>query len=154
MNRGRSKQDVGTDPKFIEAVKRRFGPIAFDLAASDENAKAPNYYRKEDNSLIQLWHEIKAVNGVLWLNCEYDQIEPWVMKCASESSLICKPILLLVPASVGANWFKHWVVPSAHVIFLNGRLTFEGHTQPYPKDLCLAVYFAGITGFSTWTWNK
>lgn len=161
IKRGKSVQEVGTDPKFIEAVLGRFGYIGFDLAASASNSKASltndalsrkAYFDKVDDSLKQKWNELEC-DGVMWLNPEYSDIEPWVAKCAAESALICKPILCLVPASVGANWWKEWVHPSAHAIFLNGRLTFDGHTQPYPKDLSLLVYFGGLTGDSIWRWK-
>lgn len=153
MKRGKSKQDVQTDPLFVKATEKRFGLIGFDLAASAENAQTISYFTKEHNSLIQQWHKIET-DGVLWLNPEFSDVEPWVQKCAAESSLVCKPILCLVPASVGANWWRKWVMPSAHVIQLNGRLTFVGHTQAYPKDLALLVYYAGLTGVSIWQWQK
>ena len=35
---GRSRQDYGTPPEFLAAVVARFGPLAFDLAASRDNA--------------------------------------------------------------------------------------------------------------------
>ena len=38
---------------------------------------------------------------------------------------------------------------------LAGRLTFEGHTQPYPKDLILARYHrGGGNDFDCWDWRK
>lgn len=41
----------------------------------------------------------------------------------------------------------------AHVLLLNGRLTFVGHTQPYPKDCALLLYsLAGRQRYDVWTW--
>jgi hypothetical protein len=150
IRRGKSKQDVQTDPEFMKAVKFRFGEISFDLAASSENTQHSNFFSKEQNSMIQQWHKIP---GWLWLNCEFDRIEPWAIKCADESALGAK-ILLLTPASVGANWFSRWVSPNAYVLALNGRLKFVGHTQAYPKDCTLSVFCAGLRGFDTWNWKQ
>lgn len=46
-----SKQDYGTPWPFIEAVERRFGPLAIDLAATATNKRAPLYYGPEQDSL-------------------------------------------------------------------------------------------------------
>lgn len=171
LARGKSKQNYSTPKNFIDAVERRFGPLACDLAAEPLNAQADFFYTRDQDSLTQKWRDLK---GNLWLNPEFSDIEPWAIKCASESALGAPPILLLTPASVGANWFKQWVLPSAHVIALNGRLCFvkdwetaidpasvkrgDPHfykTEPvYPKDCILSVFWADLTGFSTWSWQK
>src|SRR5687768_9966490 len=112
IRRGQSKQDVQTDPEFMRAVNRRFGALSFDLAASFDNRQHDNYFSKEQDSLVQQWHKIP---GYLWLNPEFDDIEPWARKCAEESKLGAS-ILLLTPASVGSNWFAKWVIPNAYVL--------------------------------------
>lgn len=148
LARGKSKQDVETPPIFIRAIVAKFGLLSFDLAASPHNAKNPNYFTKEQNSLIQPWHELR---GLLWLNPEFDPIGPWVEKCAKEAALGAK-ILCLTPASVGSNWFRDFVHKKALVLALNGRITFVGSTDPYPKDLMISAY--GFTpGFDVWKWT-
>ncbi len=37
MNRGTSKQNYKTPDDFMDAVKKRFGKIIFDLAANGDN---------------------------------------------------------------------------------------------------------------------
>ncbi len=150
IRRGRSNQDVGTDPLFMDAVVRRFGEIDFDLAASKENAKSSLFYTKQDDSLTKNWNQIR---GSLWLNPPFDNIGPWAKKCL-DSSCYESNILLLVPASVGSNWFRDYVWNRSYVMFLNGRLTFEGQTQPYPKDCLLAYYGSGIAGSEIWNWKQ
>jgi phage N-6-adenine-methyltransferase len=96
FNRGSSKQDYATPPDFMSAVEKRFGLVAFDLAASANNSKHANYFSESDNSLVQEWHKIP---GNLWLNPPFDPITPWAQKCASES-ILGATIFFLVPASV------------------------------------------------------
>ncbi len=154
LNRYKSEQDVGTPRNFIDAVERRFGSIVFDLAASSENTKAQfTYFSPDDDSLSQDWARIG--NGVLWLNPPFSNIAPWAAKCAATSPLLNPraKILLLVPASVGAKWFAEHVHQKAYVLALQGRLTFDGSTAPYPKDLVLAVYGCGLVGFDVWKWR-
>lgn len=148
--RGKSKQDYSTPPDFMQAVLGRFGPISFDLAASEDNAKHPSFYSIADNSLVQPWHKIP---GTSWLNPPFDLIAPWAEKCAAECRLGAR-ILFLVPASVGSNWFRDHVHRHAFVLALNGRIAFDPNnpTWGYPKDCMLAGYGFGV-GFDTWTWK-
>lgn len=148
FNRGASRQDYATPPDFMAAVTKRFGEIDVDLAASRENAKAFRFITEDMDSLQEPWHNH---GGLLWLNPPFDDIAPWAAKCASEAELGAR-ILFLTPASVGANWFAQHVHGRAHVIALNGRMSFDGKA-PYPKDCILSVFGFGVNGFSVWRWK-
>jgi phage N-6-adenine-methyltransferase len=154
FRRGQSKQDYATPPDFIQAVVRRFGPLALDLAATASNAKAPLFFDIAQDALAQSWHR-HAHEGQMWLNPPFDSIGPWAKKCAEESKLGAA-ILFLVPASVGSNWFGDFVFQKAHVLFLQGRLHFDPANPAwgYPKDCMLAVYDAAKPcGFEVWRWR-
>ncbi len=157
---GESKQDYGTPRDFLDAVEKRFGPMAVDLAARKDNAKAPLCITPEQDSLKQDWGTLR---GNLWLNPPYENIAVWAKKCAeTETGFRCKEppekctldrrIFFLVPASIGSNWFAQHVDGKARVLALNGRITFEGCTQPYPKDAILACY-GETPGFEVWRWK-
>lgn len=154
LNRGGSKQDYETPDEFVAAVAKRFGRIEFDLAASPHNTKHRRYFSKEQDSLAQKWHQI---GGLLWLNCEFANIDPWAEKCAAESLLGAR-IALLTPASVGTVWFAQHVHGRALVLGLSPRITFVGEPTPYPKDLMLSVFGPpGVVpwspGFDVWRWR-
>lgn len=149
---GKSKQDYGTPKSLIRAVERRFGPLVCDLAAHHTNAKAPAFYTKEQNTLVQAWAK-DYPDGNLWLNPEFADIEPYAEKCWVESRQRHGLIHLLVPASIGANWFAKFVAGKSYVEGLSPRITFEGCDQPYPKDVMLCTYGYGLSGFSTWRWE-
>src|SRR5687768_11527499 len=101
LNRGGSRQDFETPPEFMAAASARFGALTFDLAASAANAKAPCYYDELADSLKQPWPK----RGLNWLNPPFAHIPPWARKCFRESCDGSR-ILLLVPASVGSNWYR------------------------------------------------
>ena len=167
-----SKQDYSTPGDFIAAVIKRFGPIGFDLAAHRFNTKAPIYYAPPEHegldvhlglepcfgydALKQNWAQAaEAAHGnALWLNPEFRRIAPWAQKCLiSVPDLLPDQLLLfLVPASVGSDWFEKYVFGNAYVIFLNGRLCFDG-IELYPKDCLLAVY-GHEPGFEVWKWRQ
>lgn len=147
-NRGNSKQDYATPWEFIRAVEARFGMITLDLAADKHNAKSTRYISKRQDSLKQQWRQR---SGLLWLNPPYADIAPWAKKCAVEHAAGAR-IALLVPASVGANWFAEYVHGHALWLGLHPRIVFQGEKQGYPKDLILAIY-SDATGFEPWRWK-
>jgi phage N-6-adenine-methyltransferase len=146
-----SKQDYATPRPFIAACEQRFGVIEFDLAADESNTVVPGaYFDQRRDSLVQDWAALGA--GLLWLNPPFGDIASFAKKCAEESQRGAH-ILFLTPASVGSDWFQQYVVPHAHVLELSPRISFDGKA-PFPKDLILSVYMAGLTGRSFWRWKK
>lgn len=138
-----------TDKRFLKVVRSEF-KIVFDLASSDDNCVVKRHFTEKDDALSRDW---PRGAGYSWLNPPYRDIWPWAQRCY-EQSLRGSKTLLLVPASVGADWFKQWVWGKAEIRFLNGRLTFEGHAQGYPKDLMLAVFDrTRASGASIWNWR-
>lgn len=148
---GKSEQVVGTPDDFFQAAQERFGKFTWDLAADNSNAKCENFFTVEQNSLVQNWSKL---DGNLFLNPPFERIAPWAEKCALESHLGAN-IFMLVPASVGSNWYLEFVEPYAYVFALSPRLTFIGHNTSYPKCLVLAYYSSyHLTGFKTWRWKQ
>jgi phage N-6-adenine-methyltransferase len=150
--RGESRQDYGTPLEFIVAVEKRFGELATDLACTKENAKAPDgfYFDRGVDSLSRVW---SGLEGNLWLNPPFADIDPWAEKLARECRHRLGFSLFLTPASIGSNWFANHVSGKAVVLGLSPRMAFEGTTDPYPKDLMLSVFGFGLSGFSTWRWK-
>lgn len=149
-NKTQTEQSVGTDPLFWQILNAHFG-FTHDLACTRDNQLCKFGLTPSDNSLSVDWHKLE---GWLYLNPPYNQIQPWAEKCWVESQLGAK-VVMLVPASVGANWFRDYLWLKATVRVLNGRLTFVGHTAPYPKDLLIAIYHPRIfKNLDLWEWKK
>ena len=154
MSMGPSVQTYETPLVFMRAVRKRFGPIHFDLAASAENCKAADFFSEADNSLVQDW---RRVGPTAWLNPPFKKIQPWAERCKYStgwsSAFTLEKILFHVPAAVGSNWFRDNVDGQALVLFLNGRITYVGQKDPYPKDMLLCVY-GEEPGYEVWDWRK
>lgn len=151
---GKSRQDYQTPPEFLQALKNRLGILNFglDIAASPENAVCLEYITEEMNALdeSQVW----CSDGWAFCNPPYANITPWVRKAFEESRHPLTQIAMLVPASVGANWWLNHVHNKAYVYFLNGRLTFIGETTPYPKDCAILLYASFLQGgYKVWDWR-
>ena len=159
LARHRSKQDIATPPEFLDAIARRFGPPAWDLAANSSNSVCgdgrffgPGSQHAEDSLVVPWARGGSARNGVLFCNPPYGNISPWAAKCATYSDRRGW-ILLLVPASVGATWYADHVNGKALVLPLRQRIVFVGQSDPYPRDLLLAAYGFGVNGFQPWSWK-
>ncbi len=136
----------------MAAARRRFGHLAWDLAAHKDNAQCRCYISEKENSLSVDWHDLATREDWLWLNPPFDNIAPWAEKCTFESARGAK-ILFLVPASVGSLWYHDHVHNKAMVYALTGRMSFDG-VAPYPKDCILCAYGYGAAGFTTWKWRE
>jgi phage N-6-adenine-methyltransferase len=156
---GKSKQDYGTPPEFVTAVRHllRDAPTdppitwACDLAASAANTVCPTFYDEAYNSLQR--PDDWRFNGWCWLNPPFANLRPWVEKARREAVLGAR-LAMLVPASVGANWWHDAVHHHCHVLCLRPRLQFVGTPAPYPKDLALLLYnVQWASPYKYWTWN-
>ena len=160
---GQSKQDYRTPPEFIAAVKKRFGITEFecDLAADDDNALAPFYFTKEDSAFdAPTWNFGPGWN---WCNPEFSALKAWTYRASVERLAEGARTLMLLPASVGTNWWRDHVHGKAWVLMLNGRLKFVGCEDVYPKDCALLEYSPEASrrieqerhrSYEIWTWGK
>lgn len=156
----RSEQSVGTPRAFLDAVEAKFGPITLDCAASADNAVCPRYINEARNGLTVPWDDDEGTLN--WCNPPFSKIAPWVEKAVSQTDAIGSSSLLLLPAGVGSNWWLGYVHGACDVYLLNGRLTFVGHSAPYPKDLVLLHYHPGASRqaccdpatYRVWPWRE
>ena len=151
QQRFRSEQVVCTPVDFLAALKGKLGihDFSIDLAAGASNAVTAQYYSEYDNALIQNW----KFEGWGFCNPPFGDLQPWVEKALSESRGGAK-VAMMVPASVGSSWWGWFVHESAYVLFLHPRLTFVGHTSPYPKDLAVLLYAPYLNGgYDFWDWK-
>lgn len=155
--RGRSSnQDVGTPKAFLRVVQRIFGPIVFDLAASDRNRALKSrscYFTPEDDALSPdtVWPrhrrrkhpEITEDNPYLnwnWLNPEFANIYPWAARTQYEAENRRVDTLFHVPASVDTHWWAEYLEGKAWWISLKGRLIYRGAKQGYPRPIIQAIF--------------
>lgn len=133
--------DRGTDPAFIATLEAQWGPFTLDVAAAEHNAKAPDYYTREQDGLSLPW------TGRVWCNPPYSDCRSWVEKAWAEwRKLPSEPrpvlIAMLLPANrVEQKWWQELVEPrrdrpdsALAVTFLPGRMRFiRPDWTPGPK---------------------
>lgn len=155
---GRSTQTYITPEVFLLACYRKLGIAGFDvdLAANRTTVVAPCWIDEKQDSLSVDWHELMITPlDWFWLNPPYAHIGPWVRKAWKESQQGAR-IAVLIPASTGSNYWRDYVHHKAHVLLLNGRITFVEQTDPYPKDCALLLYDQSRADhdYEVWTWNS
>jgi phage N-6-adenine-methyltransferase len=119
--------DRGTEPEFVRGLEARFGePFTLDVAAAAHNAKAPRYFTRADDGLVQSW-----AGERVWCNPPYSDLYAWVAKAWSEWEGT-RGIVMLLPANrVEQRWWQELVEPIRdragsvlRVEFLSGRMRF------------------------------
>ena len=154
QNRNTSRQIVGTDIRIIEAVEARFGRLEVDLAAIPELAKAPEYITPEMDSLS--YKTEWPINKLCWINPPFNNTGEFAKKAAGYRRAYGDRFkcLMLVPASIGTNWFINYCYPYASVIPLKGRPHFQGYEERAGVDFML-VNYSGEPGKleQPWDWE-
>lgn len=155
----RSRQTYATPWPFVHLAANLLGIVHFkhDFAADSRNSKGLAHWSRLDDSLSKNGREwMRATKGGWgWLNPPFTDIGAWAKKCAMTAHYGGK-IAMLVPASVGSNWFRDYVHGNAYVLALNGRIAFDPKrpTWGYPKDCILCLYgHTPRTGFDVWSWK-
>jgi len=114
----------------------------FDLdAATDEDNPqgTRKYYTPKDNSLVQSW------SGTVWLNPPYSRkkSEPadFIAKAYKESLKPDCQVVMLLASRTGNKWMQDLIFPLADgILFIRGRLKFEGEEHSAPFDSILVFY--------------
>jgi len=109
--------------------------VDLDPCCSDKHVKAKTYYTEAENGLIQPW------NGVVFMNPPYGrEVGKWCKKAADEAEGGAT-VIGLIPSRTDTRWFHKYVFGRAKaVVFVKGRLRFEGaeHDAPFPS--CIAMW--------------
>lgn len=141
LNGGLFASDRGdweTPKQFFDLVDAEFG-FDLDAAASHANALCGRYYTEADDGLSQPW------TGTVWCNPPYGRgISAWVRK-GWESSQAGAIVVMLIPARTDTAYWHDYVMRSAEIRLLRGRLVFGGGearaNAPFPS--ALVVFRAG-----------
>lgn len=141
-----NKEDWPTPPEIFEPLQKRYR-LERDVCASPENAKLPLFWTKEDDALSKPW------DGRLWMNPPYGRdIGKWLKK-AFEAAQYGAIVVCLIPARTDTKWWHDYVMNSAEVVFIKGRITFEGAESgaPFPSAVVKFEPHMNVPFFRSWT---
>ncbi len=131
-------QNWATPQEFFDRLNKEFD-FTLDVCAEDWNAKCNWYITEEENGLRLPWH------GRVFMNPPYGStIGQWVEKAYKESQTNAQFVVCLIPARTDTRWWHNWVMQSAEIRFIKGRLSFsEFGTAPFPSVVVL--FCKGVT---------
>jgi phage N-6-adenine-methyltransferase len=125
-----SNKNFWETPPYVFDYYDDIRQFEWDLAASDANNLAPNYWTEETNALVQTWR------GRCWLNSPYDLNDKFVAKSIEQLTEAGKEdhsflsTHLLIPVRTCTEYF-HSLMPFINdMTFIKGRLHFFLNGQP------------------------
>ena len=117
------RQDYETPPDFVRELEKEFGAFQVDVAAREDNKKAPRCFTPEMDGLSQDWTGLRC-----WMNPPYGRdINKWVEKAATSGAAL---VVALLPARTDTRWFHDHIYGKAEVRFLKGRVKFWLDGEP------------------------
>ena len=134
------RQDWKTPRWLLEKLYDVFGEFDLDAAsATPTNTRAKAHYTSVEDGLFRPWY-----GEIVWINPPYNRaLKLWVAKAKREvASGRARTVVGLVPARVGAAWWRQHVVGSASAIFLPARLRFDDGQNTAPFDSALLLWGA------------
>jgi phage N-6-adenine-methyltransferase len=136
------REDWGTPKWLFDALNRIF-KFSVDLAANMDNAKVERYMSLEDDflgggfkKLLMTFPDVFFHEKWAWCNPPYGRsgCGKWI-----EQIFMVPNTVSLIPASVGAKWFRQCWTYSTCIVFLHDRLRFDGAPCAAQFDCCLVV---------------
>jgi phage N-6-adenine-methyltransferase len=92
-----ASDEWATPQAFFDTIADKYGPFHLDPCATAENAKAVDFFTREQDGLAHPWH------GTVWMNPPYGrEIGKWVAKAVAEIQRGGgKPCCLFTPGADG-----------------------------------------------------
>lgn len=133
-----NRDDWETPPELYAALDAEFS-FNLDVAASDANHKCAAYYTKETDGLSKNWG-----GYTVFCNPPYgNAIKRWVRKAYEEAKKPGTTVVMVLPARTDTGWFHDWILGTAEIRFIRGRLRFSGATQNAPFPSMVVIYRNG-----------
>ncbi len=140
----KSSQADWKTPKYVfKCLERLFGRFDLDPCTEDNNLGTPYYYTLEDDGLCQPWF------GNVYVNPPYGKdVGRWVEKAVNEvRSGNAQQVVMLLAARTDTKWFQRYVLGFAtEVLFVEGRIKFDGAKNPAPFPSVVVVFRGGELG--------
>lgn len=174
---GKASDEWRTPLKVFRCIERHLGvQFIADMAATKDNALAPIYFTKEDDTLSMsaeaILERIVASIAIpnrevhaLWCNPPYAHagMESWMDKAAEVSHVTGLPWVMLLPASRSEQpWFHSRPASDMNLTYMKERIAFlraDGTPGTRPNHPSHAVTLPGLNtriargGFTHLDWK-
>lgn len=149
IRRSENTKDDWHTPKDLLATVQAFGSylgtrgITLDPATVKDNPTRAERIRTpecEPDGLETEWWYAAGEESLIYVNPPYRAA--WYTKIAEEAARLREGqhMIALLPAKVGTGYFQGLVEHASAIVFVRGRLTFDGAKDPAPFESAL-LYF-------------
>lgn len=134
-----NSEEWGTPQELFNRLNKEFN-FTLDVCASEENAKCPKYYTKEEDALKKEW------GGVIWMNPPYGRrIGIWVKKAKETARQGKATVVCLLPARTDTAWWHDYAMKANEIRLIRGRLKFGDGKGSAPFPSAIVVFKKGLT---------
>jgi phage N-6-adenine-methyltransferase len=131
-----SRTEEWETPSYIFLSLNKEFNFQVDVCATSENAKCKVFFDKSVDGLKREWSPFRC-----WMNPPYGRnISSWMKKAFGESQRGAL-VVCLIPSRTDTKWWHHWVMKSAEVRFVSGRISFGSSKQSAPFPSCIVIYY-------------
>lgn len=132
----RSDKDDWQTPKWLFEILNEHFEFEADVCANHENALCDIYFTEENSCLDKTW---KSIN---FMNPPYSKsMIKFIEKAHDEWMNNNCTTVALVPSRTDTRWFHNFVYNKADIVFIKGRLKFEGTDKlgsaPFPSMIAV-----------------
>ena len=131
-----SNKDDWQTPKWLFDKLNKHFKFNLDVCANDENALCDKYYTSYDSCLDKDWEMCNFMNPPYGR-----QISKFVKKAHDQWLENDCTTVALIPARTDTKWFHSYIYQPATIIFIKGRLKFEGGEKlapaPFPSMIVI-----------------
>lgn len=134
-----NSEEWGTPQELFNRLNKEFN-FTLDVCASEENAKCPKYYTKEEDAMKKEW------GGVIWMNPPYGRrIGNWVKKAKEAAQQGKATVVCLLPARTDTAWWHDYAMKANEIRLIRGRLKFGDGKGSAPFPSAVVVFRKGST---------
>lgn len=157
------KSDEHGTPQWLYDKLNAIHHFTLDPCCTFENQKAPTGYGLDESQEVpgcnHIQHDGLAAywtNEIAFVNPPYSNTKAWVEKAVFEvTQNDCKKVVMLLPARTGMKWFTRLILPYyKELIFIEGRLKFEGNENSAPFDSIIVVFEKNNHDHSISVWSN
>lgn len=142
------RQEWRTPQEFLEAVRREYGPITIDVAASAENAVCERFIDRAADGLRSPWFSGDSLTSqIAWCNPGFSSMPLWIAKaCAETKGASPSPRIALVLGlcAPSTEWWRTMIQHAAAVRLLAPRIQFDPapgvKRSSNPRECALFVF--------------
>lgn len=131
-----SRTEEWETPRYVFSPLHAEFNFQVDVCATSENAKCKVFFDKSVDGLRREWSPFRC-----WMNPPYGKnISKWMKKAFQESQRGAL-VVCLIPARTDTKWWHEWVMRSAEIRFISGRISFGDGKQSAPFPSCIVIFY-------------